>query len=45
MADTSNVGGWIGSSPELLAVLTLVAGSALTLLLRQETTPLLSFLL
>ena len=45
MADTSNVGGRIGGSPELLAVLTPVAGLALTLLLRQETTPLLSVLL
>lgn len=35
MAGTSSVGGWIGGSPELLAVLTLVAGLALALLLRK----------
>ena len=45
MADTANVGGRIGGSHELLAVLTPVAGLAIILLLRQETTPLLSFLL
>jgi hypothetical protein len=45
MADTANVGGWIGSSPELLAVLILVAGSALAFLLRQGATTQLSVLL
>jgi small-conductance mechanosensitive channel len=40
MADTSSVGGWIGSSPELPAVLTLVAGLALALLLRKGVTAL-----
>jgi hypothetical protein len=45
MADTSSVGGWIGSSPELLAVLLLVAGLALAFLLRQGATTQLSVLL